>query len=149
MLYSLTRLLLAPLVRMVYRPVVRGRSNVPRRGPVIFASNHLSFVDSIVIALLAPRPVHFLAKDTYFTGPGLQGTLTRCFFAAFGSVPVDRSGHRSAQAALGAAERILAGGHAFGIYPEGHAHWTAGSTADGPASPGWPWRPALPSCRWR
>lgn len=119
MLYSLTRLLLAPLVRMVYRPVVRGRSNVPRRGPVIFASNHLSFVDSIVIALLAPRPVHFLAKDTYFTGPGLQGTLTRCFFAAFGSVPVDRSGHRSAQAALGAAERILAGGHAFGIYPEG------------------------------
>ncbi|MFJ8357330.1 lysophospholipid acyltransferase family protein [Streptomyces sp. NPDC093984] len=68
MLYSLARLVLAPLLRLIYRPVIRGRDNVPRRGPVILASNHLSFIDSIVIALLAPRPVHFLAKNEYFTG---------------------------------------------------------------------------------
>ncbi|MFI7015872.1 lysophospholipid acyltransferase family protein [Streptomyces sp. NPDC050164] len=119
MLYRCTRLLLAPLIRLVYRPVVRGRGNVPRHGPVILASNHLSFIDSIVIALLAPRPVHFLAKDAYFTGRGLKGALVRCFFTAFGCIPVDRAGHRSAQASLEAAERVLADGRAFGIYPEG------------------------------
>ncbi|MFI9604591.1 lysophospholipid acyltransferase family protein [Streptomyces sp. NPDC052043] len=119
MLYSLARLVLAPMLRLIYQPVVRGRGNVPRRGPVILASNHLSFIDSIVIALLAPRPVHFLAKDEYFTGTGLKGALTRCFFTAFGCIPVDRRAHRSAQASLDAAEQILVSGRAFGIYPEG------------------------------
>ncbi|MEU0388994.1 lysophospholipid acyltransferase family protein [Streptomyces chartreusis] len=82
-------------------------------------SNHLSFIGSIVIAMLAPRPVHFIAKDAYFTGPGLKGALVRCFFTAFGCIPVNRSGHRSAQASLEAAECVLADGRAFGIYPEG------------------------------
>jgi 1-acyl-sn-glycerol-3-phosphate acyltransferase len=63
MLYSLTRLLVGFLVRSLYRPIVRGRSNVPRRSAVIIASNHLSFIDSVVITLLAPRPVCFLTKD--------------------------------------------------------------------------------------
>ncbi|MFI0243141.1 lysophospholipid acyltransferase family protein [Streptomyces sp. NPDC016845] len=117
--YMLARLLLAPLLRLIYRPVVRGRSNVPRRGPVILASNHLSFVDSIAIALLAPRPVHFLAKDTYFTGRGVKGALTRCFFAALGCVPVDRNAHRGARASLEAAQQVLMSNGAFGIYPEG------------------------------
>ncbi|MFJ6695380.1 lysophospholipid acyltransferase family protein [Streptomyces sp. NPDC091272] len=119
MLYRLTRLLLTPLFRVVCRPAVRGRNNVPRHGPVILASNHLSFIDSIVIALLAPRPVHFLAKDTYFTSPGLKGALVRWSFTALGCIPVDRSGHRTAHASLEAAERVLADGRAFGIYPEG------------------------------
>ncbi|WP_329467855.1 lysophospholipid acyltransferase family protein [Streptomyces sp. NBC_01431] len=85
-LHSLARLVLAPLLRLIYRRVIRGRGNVPRRGPVILAGNHLSFIDSIVIALLAPRPVHFLAKDEYFTGTGVEGALTRLFFTAFGGL---------------------------------------------------------------
>ncbi|MFB7560526.1 lysophospholipid acyltransferase family protein [Streptomyces brevispora] len=119
MLYSLARLVLVPLLRLIYRPVIRGRGNVPRRGPVILASNHLSFIDSIVIALLAPRPVHFLAKDEYFTGTGVRGAATRLFFTAFGCIPVDRRAHRSAQASLHVAEQVVTSGRAFGIYPEG------------------------------
>ncbi|MFE2979051.1 lysophospholipid acyltransferase family protein [Streptomyces sp. NPDC059258] len=119
MLYTFARLLLTPLLRLIYRPVVRGRSNIPRRGPVILASNHLSFIDSVVIALLAPRRVHFLAKDAYFTGRGVKGFMTRCFFAAFGCIPVDRKAHRGARASLEAAEELLTSKRAFGIYPEG------------------------------
>ncbi|KOX44186.1 acyl-phosphate glycerol 3-phosphate acyltransferase [Streptomyces sp. NRRL F-7442] len=118
-LYSLARIVIAPLLRLIYRPTIRGRGNVPRRGPVILASNHLSFIDSVVIALLSPRPVHFLAKDEYFTGTGVRGALTRLFFTTFGCIPVDRGAHRGAQASLGAAEQVLTGGRAFGIYPEG------------------------------
>ncbi|MFF7856904.1 1-acyl-sn-glycerol-3-phosphate acyltransferase [Streptomyces sp. NPDC007904] len=95
------------------------RDNVPRHGLVVLAGNHLSFIDSIVIALSAPRPLHFLDKDEYFTGTGPRGALTRCFFTAFGRIRVDRRAHRSAQASLDAAERILTSDRAFGVYPEG------------------------------
>ena len=39
-----------PLARAVWRPTVRGKENVPATGGVILASNHLSFVDSVVIS---------------------------------------------------------------------------------------------------
>ena len=119
MLYLISRLLLVPLVRIVYRPVIEGRANVPGQGPVILASNHLSFFDSVVIPLVAPRRVVFLTKAEYFQGRGLRGRLVRWFFTAIGSVPVQRGAHRAAQASLDAALEVLAAGDAFGIYPEG------------------------------
>lgn len=96
-----------------------GRAHLPAAGPVILASNHLSFIDSVVIRLAAPRRVTFLAKAEYFTGRGLRGRLTRWFFTAAGSVPVVRGQHRAATAALDTALEVLAGGNVFGIYPEG------------------------------
>jgi 1-acyl-sn-glycerol-3-phosphate acyltransferase len=118
-LYLLTRMLLAPLARLVYRPVIEGRDNVPQHGPVILASNHLSFIDSIVIPLVAPRPVVFLTKAEYFQGRGIRGTLTRWFVTALSCVPVQRGNYGAAQASLDAALRVLESGDAFGIYPEG------------------------------
>ena len=76
-------------------PDHHGRRDVPKRGPVIFASNHLSFVDSIVIPLASPRPVQFLAKSHYFTGTGFSGWVSRTFFTAIGAVSVDRGRRRA------------------------------------------------------
>ncbi|MFI2710618.1 lysophospholipid acyltransferase family protein [Micromonospora sp. NPDC018662] len=114
-----TRLVLAPLGRLAFRPVVEGRDNVPRHGPVILAANHLSFIDSVVIPLVAPRPVSFLAKAEYFRRPGLRGWLTRNCLTGIDAIPVERGGHRSAQASLRVALDVLAAGRAFGIHPEG------------------------------
>lgn len=119
MLYSLSRQVLSPTARLIYRPVIEGRENIPRTGPVLLASNHLSFVDSIVIPLAAPRRVIFLAKSEYFTGHGLRGAAKRSFFAALGAVPIERGTAGAAQEALDSALAILGDGHAFGIYPEG------------------------------
>ena len=47
-----------------------GLENIPATGPVILASNHLSFADSVVIPVVVPRKVAFLAKSDYFTGTG-------------------------------------------------------------------------------
>jgi 1-acyl-sn-glycerol-3-phosphate acyltransferase len=113
------RLLFAPLARLVWRPRIIGSSNVPRRGPVILASNHLSFIDSIVITLVAPRSVSFLAKAEYFTGTGLKGWLSRNFFTGIGAVPVVRGAGAAAQESLDAGLGILKDGNAFAIYPEG------------------------------
>jgi 1-acyl-sn-glycerol-3-phosphate acyltransferase len=119
MLYSLTRQVLSPIARLIYRPVIEGQENIPATGPVLLASNHLSFVDSIVIPLVAPRRVIFLAKAEYFTGHGLRGALRRSFFTALGAVPINRGTAGAAQEALDSALAILEEGHAFGIYPEG------------------------------
>ena len=73
MFYSLGRNLLYPLSHALYRPTIEGKENIPREGGVIVASNHLSFIDSFAIPLAAPRQVRFLAKEEYWTGPGLCG----------------------------------------------------------------------------
>ncbi len=73
MLYWLLKwVLLGPLLRVVFRPRVDGLANVPGSGPVILASNHLSFSDSIFMPLVIRRKVTFVAKAEYFTGKGIK-----------------------------------------------------------------------------
>jgi 1-acyl-sn-glycerol-3-phosphate acyltransferase len=118
MLYLLTRTVVAPVARLIYRPVIEGRENIPRTGPLLLASNHLSFIDSFVIPLVTPRRVVFLAKSEYFTGDGIRGLWMRWLFTALGAIPVQR-GTLEAQEGLDAALEVLKEGLAFGIYPEG------------------------------
>jgi 1-acyl-sn-glycerol-3-phosphate acyltransferase len=92
---------------------------VPQSGPVIIASNHLSFSDSIFMPLVVPRKVTFLAKSEYFTSPGIKGFIKKITFIALGQVPVDRSGGRRSEAALLTGLDLLASGACMGIYPEG------------------------------
>ncbi len=117
--YSLGRTAVTPIARMIYRPRVEGRENVPRSGPVIFASNHLSFIDSIAIPVAAPRPVQFLAKSSYFEGTGMKGTLMRTFFQSIGAVPVKRGAGQAALDALDQQRKLLDEGLAVALYPEG------------------------------
>jgi 1-acyl-sn-glycerol-3-phosphate acyltransferase len=119
MLYTLTRRTAGPLARLIYRPDIAGTQNIPRTGPLLLASNHLSFVDSIVIPLASPRRVAFLAKSEYFTGHGVRGAAKRAMFTAVGCVPIERGTAGAAQEALDSALKILHEGLAFGIYPEG------------------------------
>jgi 1-acyl-sn-glycerol-3-phosphate acyltransferase len=117
--YALGRGIITPLARVIYRPHVEGRANVPRTGPVIFASNHLSFIDSIAIPVAAPRPVHFLAKASYFDGPGVSGWFSKQFFSSIGAIPVKRGAGQAALDALDQQRRLLEEGKAVALYPEG------------------------------
>lgn len=119
MFYDALHRVVPPLLRAVWRPDVQGLENVPRTGGVILASNHLSFVDSVVIPSVVPRKVVFLAKSEYFTGTGLSGAVQRAWFEALGMLPVDRADTRSALESLDVALDVLRRGEAFGIYPEG------------------------------
>jgi 1-acyl-sn-glycerol-3-phosphate acyltransferase len=117
--YRALRLLTLVALKVWCRMSVRGVENVPRSGPVLVASNHLSFLDSVVIPVAVPRRVRFLAKSDYFTGTGLRGAWNRAVFTATGAVAVPRGSHADAQAALHLAKDVLDRGEAFGIYPEG------------------------------
>lgn len=119
MLYGVLHALVPPLAKALWRPEIVGLDNVPAAGPVILASNHLSFVDSVVIPVVVPRKVVFLAKSDYFTGPGVKGALSKAWFEGLGMLPVDRDDTKAAMASLDTALEVLARGEAFGIYPEG------------------------------
>lgn len=120
MLYwFLKTVLVGPLVKVVFRPWTEGEENIPERGAAIFASNHLSFIDSVFLPLIVPRRMTFPAKSDYFTGTGVKGWAMRSFFKGVGQIPMDRSGGEASRAALRSSLKVLRRGEFLGIYPEG------------------------------
>jgi 1-acyl-sn-glycerol-3-phosphate acyltransferase len=105
----ITRYLLLPLFGRVS---VQGLENLPRSGPLVIASNHLSDADPGVISTRIPRHIVYMTKDELFHVPVLAQ-----FLRAYGSFPVRRN-----EADLGAlrqANEALKRGHAVCIFPEG------------------------------
>ena len=119
MFYWVVKAVLAPVLRVLFRPWAEGAEHVPRTGPAILASNHLSFSDHFFAPLPLPRKVVFLAKSEYFTGRGIKGLFSKAFFSGVGQIPVDRSGGEASERALTTGLRVLASGQLLGIYPEG------------------------------
>jgi 1-acyl-sn-glycerol-3-phosphate acyltransferase len=117
--WFLKTFIVGPFANSVFRPWSRGDENVPESGAVIFASNHLSFIDSVFLPLAVRRSISFLAKSEYFTGSGAIGWLTKHFFLAINQLPIDRSGGKASAAALDSGLEHLAAGGQLGIYPEG------------------------------
>ena len=118
-MYAVLHTVVPPVAKVLWRPRVSGLENVPRSGAVILASNHLSFADSLVIPIIAPRKVVFLAKSDYFAGGGVRGGLQKAWFEGMGMLPVDRDDPKAALASLDTALEVLGRGEAFGLYPEG------------------------------
>jgi 1-acyl-sn-glycerol-3-phosphate acyltransferase len=113
-LYWVIKAVLTPILRLGFRIKVEGREHVPERGPVIFAANHRSFVDSLFIPLMVRRRVTFVAKAEYF-----DSKRTAWFFRGVGQIPIRREGGSASEGALVAAIEVLEEGGVFGIYPEG------------------------------
>jgi 1-acyl-sn-glycerol-3-phosphate acyltransferase len=118
-LYAVGKVTLAPAVRLLWRPKVTGRDNVPRRGPAILAGNHLAVFDSLILPAVLSRNVYFMAKDQYFIGTGIRGSVVRNIMYGLNQIPVDRSGGRKSLMALDSALPVLRDGNLLGIYPEG------------------------------
>jgi 1-acyl-sn-glycerol-3-phosphate acyltransferase len=114
LLYWTIKVVLTPIIRVCVRVQVEGRDHVPKRGPVIIASNHRSFLDSIFIPLVIHRRVTFVAKAEYFDDP-----KTAWFFRGVGQIPIRREGGSASARALASATDVLGAGGVFGIYPEG------------------------------
>jgi 1-acyl-sn-glycerol-3-phosphate acyltransferase len=109
---------LAPLLRLIMRIRVRGLDNLPKGGPYIFVSNHVTYVDPLTIAYVvyihAKRAPHFLAKEALFRIPVFGKIIT-----AVGQIPVYRTSGKSNEEPLRAARAFLEAGHTLLIFPEG------------------------------
>ncbi len=91
---------------------VTGRKNVPVRGPVLLAPNHIADCDPPFVGLSLHRPLWFMAKSELFDMPVLGSLID--FAQAF---PVERG--VPDRAALKRAEQLLKGGQAVVVFPEG------------------------------
>ena len=114
MAYWALKIVMTPVLWVIFRVHAEGTSNVPRKGPAILASNHQSFIDSIFLPLVVRRRVTFVAKAEYF-----ESWKTAWFFRAVGMIPLKREGGSASQRALVAAAEVLSAGGVLGIYPEG------------------------------
>ncbi|WP_278312389.1 lysophospholipid acyltransferase family protein [Lolliginicoccus levis] len=111
--------IIGPFLKVCNHPEFLGVENVPKDGPAIIAGNHMSIADWLFAPLAAPRRISYLAKNEYFTSPGLSGKFQRFFFSQTGQVPIDRTGASAAENALATAKRLLKEGRLVGLYPEG------------------------------
>ena len=107
--------LLGPWLRLMFRPKVTGLEHVPREGGAIIASNHVSFLDALLLPLVVPhRRVMFLTKVKYIDKP-----LLRWFLAGAGVIPVATDDPRVIKDAIAAAVQVVLSGRLIGIFPEG------------------------------
>jgi 1-acyl-sn-glycerol-3-phosphate acyltransferase len=97
--------------RVFFTLEYKGTENVPERGAVVIAGNHPSYLDPILIGLVLPRRVYFMAWDRLFSIPVLGAVIRH-----FGAFPV-RLGSRDPNA-FAAALAILESDKALGIFPE-------------------------------
>jgi glycerol-3-phosphate dehydrogenase (NAD(P)+) len=110
--YWLVRAVFQPCFHLYFRLSRIGREHIPQSGPVIFASNHRSFLDPFVIATIARRPMYYVAKREIFIN-----RVAAWFLSALGAFPVDRGAGDADM--ITTAKAILARGDCVLMFPEG------------------------------
>jgi len=109
--YWLIKPIYVVLLKIIFRPKVIGKENIPENGALIFAGNHKHAVDPTMVMMSTKRIVHFMAKEDLFKG--FHGVI----FKSMGLIKV-RRGKSNPQAVIDA-ENILNNGGTIGIFPEG------------------------------
>jgi 1-acyl-sn-glycerol-3-phosphate acyltransferase len=95
------------------RLVADGKERVPRDTPVVFMSNHESWLDIPALIAAIPIQVRFLAKKSLFSWPAFGWAI-----AAMGFIPVDRENRRTAIKSFEEAAARIRAGRSVLIFPE-------------------------------
>ncbi len=112
MLYLIIRSLAVVLFKLLFGLQAFGRENVPLKGGVILAGNHVSYLDPPALAAASPRVVYFLAKEALF-----HGAFFGPFIRSLHAFPV-KAGVADVKALRWSVESLRAG-KAITVFPEG------------------------------
>jgi glycerol-3-phosphate dehydrogenase (NAD(P)+) len=112
LVYWLARAVLQPLFHLYFRLSRIGREHIPESGPVIYCSNHRSFLDPFVIGTIARRPMYYVAKQELF-----RNKLVAWILNSLGAFPVNRGAGDTDM--LATAKAILERGDSVLIFAEG------------------------------
>ena len=119
-LYKIVKCVGTPLFKLIFRPTIIGKENIPLDGRVIICGNHTSNLDAAFMISVPDRIVHTLAKKELF-----NSKIGNAFFRSMGCISVNRSIHD--ENAKSEAISILKSGKALGIFPEGTRNKTIGT----------------------
>jgi len=112
-LYYLLRYIAAPVVKKLWVKDVEGLDNIPKKGPVIIASNHESYMDFLCFWAVAPRQVQYLAAEVFY-----KKKMWKPIMVATGQIKVERDS-RDKKGVHEKAHYILENDGMLGVFPEG------------------------------
>lgn len=113
-LYSLASTVMTPVLSLLYRVKFRNRNNIPKDGAYIIVSNHLSYLDPLLLGMgQRKRKLRFMAKSELF-----KNKLFAKLITSLGAFPVVR-GDGANQEAITTGEDILRNGGVMTIFFEG------------------------------
>lgn len=110
--YEFARSVVYGVFKPWYRIEAIGREHFPKEGGVLLCSNHIHNFDPMVVGIMAPRPIHYMAKEEIFSVPVLGNIVRKC-----NAFPVKRGFND--REALRTGLKLLKDGHVFGLFPEG------------------------------
>jgi 1-acyl-sn-glycerol-3-phosphate acyltransferase len=110
--YSFAKSVVYGVLKPIYRMEVIGKENFPKEGGVLLCANHIHNFDPPVVGIIAPRPIHFMAKEELFSAPILGKLLPH-----LNAFPVKRG--MSDREALRKGLKVLKEGNVLGLFPEG------------------------------
>jgi 1-acyl-sn-glycerol-3-phosphate acyltransferase len=110
--YEFARSVVYGVFKPWYRIEAIGREHFPKEGGVLLCSNHIHNFDPMVVGMMAPRPIHYMAKEEIFSVPVLGNIVRKC-----NAFPVKRGFND--REALRTGLKLLKDGHVFGLFPEG------------------------------
>lgn len=112
MFYQVSWAVASPTLRLLFRFWTQGKENVPKKGPAILASNHVSFLDHFILGASVRRQIFYISKAQHFDRP-----VRRFFFTRWGVIPLKRG--EGDKEAFDRSVDVLRAGHLYAIYPEG------------------------------
>jgi len=102
------------LTHTLYRIRAVGEANAPMHGPALLVSNHVSFVDALLIGACLPGFVRFILHRDYY-----ENRWFNWFFRLMKAIPIATTRGRDIIEALKRARRELEAGHVVCIFAEG------------------------------
>jgi 1-acyl-sn-glycerol-3-phosphate acyltransferase len=119
--HKIARIWAATSMRIALSPVtVVGEENLRRYPVAVYASNHLSYMDTPVLFSAVPFQFRILARQSLWKIPFIGWHLNRS-----GQIPVDTENPRASIGSLSAGVKALKAGMPLIVFPEG------GRTKDG------------------
>ncbi|MCC6758499.1 MAG: MFS transporter, partial [Candidatus Omnitrophica bacterium] len=113
--YPLARLVVWILTHTLYRIKTIDKHNVPEKGGALLASNHISYVDAVLLVVTISRPIRFImSREIYNT------SILRPLFKIGRAIPIDRKDNpKEIIRTLNIAKEALKNGELVCIFPEG------------------------------
>src|SRR3989338_4704218 len=112
MTYTVSRFICLLISKFFFRIGWQGRENIPKKGGFIIASNHVSYLDPVMVGIASPRKLNYMARHDLFLNP----VFSRWLFSV-GAFPVKRKTEDIS--ALKEAIKRVKEGRGLLLFPEG------------------------------